>query len=186
MKHASSMRTIHEQYQNQYVKDPRFCLTLESWNMAGSIDDIVFSFRNPTAVSDSIWRRERLPRSFGYRYWLYHVESFFQSMDEDTRIFLVDFDAFFAAETQEAAFQRLGNIVSLNDSDERVRTLPSILDVKLRTAVPLSQNAPRKVQAVYNALLLLMSEYGGINVSKKDYHEALSRTAKGKMTLSVA
>lgn len=186
MKHFSQMQIIHEQYRDQYVKDPRFCLTIGGWKTAGPVDDIVFSFRNPTAVSDSISRRERLPRWFGYRYWLYHIENFFQSMDEDTPIFLVDFDAFFAATTQEAAFQRLRHFANSSDPEGRVRSLSSILDLKLRTAVPLAQDAPRRVQTVYNALLLLMKEHDGTKIHRSDFYHAVSRTAKGDMASSVA
>jgi hypothetical protein len=185
-RHFSSLRAVHDQYRNQYVKDPRFCLTLAAWKAAGPVNDIIFSFRNPTAVADSIWRRERLPRSFGYRYWLYHIENFFVSLDEDTPISLVNFDAFFSAETQESAFQRLVHFVDAKDLDGRVRSLSSILDVKLRTAVPLSQDAPRKVQAVYNALLLLMQEHGAAKTSKADFYGALKSATEGHIVSSVA
>ncbi|MEE4209836.1 MAG: hypothetical protein V2I43_11275 [Parvularcula sp.] len=160
-------------YDNQFVKDPRFCLTLETWATLGRIDEIVFSFRNPTAVADSVWRRERLPRAFGYRYWSYHVENFFRSLDAETPVFLVDFDAFFESRRQEEAFGRLGTFLKLEADDPRLLSLPATLDIKLRTATPLSPTAPKQVRRVYGALLRLMAEKKDQPIYRADYENIL-------------
>lgn len=79
------------------VKDPRFSLTLGDWKKFTRVDRVLYSYRHPLEVAQSIRRREKMPLWLGLRLWSFHVEGFLQSA-QGTPVVFVDFNAFFDSE----------------------------------------------------------------------------------------
>lgn len=145
---------IFEKYEGRYVKDPRFCLTIGSWLNLGAIDAVVFCFRNPGAVARSIRRRESIPMVFGYRLWLYHVESFLSQVPNDLEVLFVNFDEFFNENTQEIAFSRLAKFMGLPCDASDIVGLKDTLDIRLRTQdEECYSKMPKGVKRTYSYLL---------------------------------
>jgi hypothetical protein len=159
MKYSDSIERFSEEYEGKFVKDPRFCLTLQAWHELGDIQTIVFCFRNPASVAGSIRRRESLPLAFGYRYWLYHVAGFMAQAPGDIPILLVNFDDFFDSDTQHAAFSRLASVMGNDKFD--VQGLIRTLNIKLRTQYSQGKGMPARIERSYEALRELYRESKG-------------------------
>lgn len=82
-------------FNNKFIKDPRFCLTLGSWQSRADIEGIIFCFRNPAAVEKSVEKRDLMPHFLANKFWLYHHRVFFDSLIGNWPILLVNFDDFF-------------------------------------------------------------------------------------------
>jgi len=149
------MRALHNTYRGKYVKDPRFCLTINAWQECGTIESMVFIFRNPASVAGSVRRREGLPLSFGYKYWLYHIENFFAYAPKDVPLYIFDFDNFFNPETQQDEFNRLVNLCHLEQDQEWVQSLSSQLDISLRTQTDPGKEIPKVCRDYYEQLNIL-------------------------------
>ncbi len=155
------LQRVHEVYRDAYVKDPRFCLTYDIWKKSGPIGDVVFSFRDPSSVARSIQRREGLPLAFGFRYWLYHVQTFFRHLPEDQKVLLVNFDDFFDPKTQDQAFERLRLYRGVASNDEGFIKLARTLDIRLRTQELDAAGIPKYAKHAYEALLELYAQNEG-------------------------
>ncbi len=148
----SQMQSIHELYKGKYVKDPRFCLTIKSWGNFGAIESITFIFRNPASVAGSVKRREGLPLSFGYKYWIYHIENFLKHAPKDTPLFIYNFDNFFSTDNQKSEFDRLASMQGITFNDERALSLPSQLKINERTQNNSHLKMPKHVLNYYEIL----------------------------------
>jgi hypothetical protein len=77
------MRQTADAREDLWVKDPRFCLTLQEWlGDAVSGSRIVISFRHPEEVAGSLLRRDRCPRVIGRRLWREHNARILQTCSE--------------------------------------------------------------------------------------------------------
>jgi hypothetical protein len=171
----AEMKRLAQVYAGTYVKDPRFCLTLGAWDAVGAVESVVFSFRNPGAVAGSIRRREGLPRWFGHKYWLYHIQGFFADLPADTPLYVVDFDAFFLAEKQDAAFARLRRFMGAPDGGAAEADLKSRLDLRLRTQADPVDDLPAREARVYAALVELCERCGDAPVRMADHQDIRER-----------
>jgi hypothetical protein len=152
---------LHVEYQNKFVKDPRFCLTLNAWRQRGPIERLIFSYRHPSLVAGSVARREGLPLVFGYRYWLYHVRNFFRQLHDGEKLFLVDFDLFFDTQTQERAFIDVAEWLTGEPIGmDQMKRLQNVLDIRLRSQAKIDA-PPKVVGDVYEALKILSSKENG-------------------------
>ncbi|OAB55086.1 hypothetical protein AY599_02145 [Leptolyngbya valderiana BDU 20041] len=138
-----AMQTLAREYDGKFVKDPRFCLTIEAWRDIGAVESLVFSFRHPVSVAGSLKRREGLPTAFGLRYWRYHVHNFLKRAPRDVPITVIDFDRFFDIETRDAALSQVADFMGAKADRE---ALSRVLDIRLRTqtaapAIPLADIA---------------------------------------------
>jgi len=150
MRHADTIQRLAAEYDDKFVKDPRFCLTLKVWLELSDIRQIVFCFRDPQSVAGSVRRRESLPLAFGYRYWLYHITGFMEQAPGNIPILLVDFDAFFDSDTQNAAFSRLARVLGKDEFD--IQGLMKTLNIRLRTQHANGKPVPPRVARSYQAL----------------------------------
>ena len=73
-------------------KDPRLCLTLPIWRQVLSEFCIVLVIRNPTAVADSLHRREGFPSLYCRAVWDWYNRSAVQAVS-GLPVAVVDFDA---------------------------------------------------------------------------------------------
>ena len=134
----NEISALNDCYKGQYVKDPRFCLTINNWDTNKDIEKIFFIFRNPSAVAGSINRREKLPVSYAYNYWLYHIEGFLTRAPKDRPIYFFNFDHFLSAEKQDGEFEKLARAFdhNLNIEDASITKLVKPGDI---TQPPLTQ-----------------------------------------------
>lgn len=91
----SQLGILAERFKNKVIKDPRFSLTLGSWQSRADIEGVIFCFRNPDSVRKSIEKRDLMPNYLANRFWLYHHQLFFDSLEGDRPVLLVNFDDFF-------------------------------------------------------------------------------------------
>lgn len=124
------MRELARVYDGKFVKDPRFCLTIEAWRDIGAVESLVFSFRHPVSVAGSLKRREGLPTAFGLRYWQYHVLNFLKRAPRDVPLTVIDFDRFFDSDTQGAALEQAAAFMGAEADQD---ALARVLDIRLRT-----------------------------------------------------
>lgn len=139
---ASRMRELADTYAHTYVKDPRFCLTLHAWQEIDVVTEVVFIFRSPRAVAESIRRREGLPLMYGLRMWRYHVDNFLRSVPPGTLVHLYNFDDFFLPDRSDAEFNRLLDAFAFahgptdeqagSGRKEALNRLKAVLDIRLR------------------------------------------------------
>ncbi|MEQ9434966.1 hypothetical protein [Hyphomonas sp.] len=169
------MKALARTYAGTYVKDPRFCLTLGAWVDVGAVESVVFSFRNPGAVAGSIRRREGLPRWFGHKYWIYHIQGFFADLPPETPLFVVDFDAFFLADQQAEAFARLRRFMGVPDSETAERDLKGRLELRLRTQADPIEKLPEREARVYAALVELCERCGNAPMTIADHEDIRQR-----------
>ncbi len=160
--YATDLRAVHDQYQGKFVKDPRFCLTLSPWRDRGPLEGLVFSYRHPSLVAGSLARREKLPRGFGYRYWLYHVQNFFRQLQPGDRLLLVDFDAFFSDLTRDAEYEKIARWLTGTGLEAgQLESLKAILDLDLRTQNQIDETGNARALDVYQSLRHLDRTFGG-------------------------
>ncbi|MEM9580135.1 MAG: hypothetical protein AAF891_05560 [Pseudomonadota bacterium] len=171
--------SAHATYEGLSVKDPRFCLTLGAWAERGPVEGVIFSFRNPWAVATSIQRREKLPLRMGYQQWLYHIRGFWSQVAQDTPVFLVDFDQFFEAGTQAAAFDRLIRHVGHDDVAARRAVLVEALDLRLRHHKQIADPMPEAITHAYEGLLSLYAACDDTGICARDHPQALRAILQG-------
>ncbi|MBW4710805.1 hypothetical protein KX928_23690 [Roseobacter sp. YSTF-M11] len=159
--YEAEITRLHDTYKDSFVKDPRFCLTLSSWLARGSVERLFFSFRNPAAVAGSLKQREGLPLAFGHRYWLYHIRGFIAQLPQDSDVSFVDFDAFFDAQTQRGAFERLAYLMGVPTGAPQFQDMVGAFDLRLRTQMASLEDSPAHVRHAYAALQALMAKSDG-------------------------
>lgn len=148
-RYDAEITKLHETHQGLFVKDPRFCLTLDAWINRGPVESLIFTFRSPSSVAHSIKRREGMPLWLGYQQWLYHVRGFFAQLPLDAPLFMVDFDRFFDPNAVDAAFSDLIRFMDQEVSEKRLETLRQTLKLRLRNhALPL-ESGPAAIVAAY-------------------------------------
>ena len=157
-RHGDRIEVLNGQYQNKYLKDPRFCLTINTWGEIATIESIIFIFRHPSLVAGSIKRREGLPLAFGYRYWEYHNRNFLNQVPANTPTFFFNFDNFFSEEYQTNEFSRLLRQFGNEVTEEKLDLLRSQLDIKLATQRVISEKLPLQIESTYQQLLQLHSD----------------------------
>jgi len=87
---VAELITCAEALDGQAVKDPRFCLTLDTWKHRASIEGLVVALRHPSAAVASLRTRNRLPTALGHRFWQWHMQAVLPHIDDDTLIIRQD------------------------------------------------------------------------------------------------
>jgi GT2 family glycosyltransferase len=62
-----------------FIKDPRLCLTWPAWAAAESV--VVYVYRNPLAVADSLRRRNAFPLGYGLALWEHYNRCALAALD---------------------------------------------------------------------------------------------------------
>ena len=82
-KHSEEIRALIAQYDNLLVKENRFCLTLPVWMQQGlNLSAALMVFRDPNAVANSLWRRNRVPRRISMTLWYEHHRRMIEALAE--------------------------------------------------------------------------------------------------------
>ena len=113
-----------------FVKDPRFCLTLDAWTALGEVEGVIVAVRHPTEVANSLLKRQRVPLRVGYRFWSRHITRLLASAPTDA--LYIDYAKLAGAEALDEV-QRLANYVGVEESREQLATrIDGIFDAQLR------------------------------------------------------
>ena len=100
------------QFLGVWAKDPRFSLTLPLWLRSTDVETVVYSFRHPLEVAQSLRQREGIPLWLGLRTWRFHVETFLEDAPLN-QVRFIDFNRLRSPEFCEDELQRcagaLGN-----------------------------------------------------------------------------
>ena len=116
---AAEMRVLGELFADSWVKDPRFSLLLDEWSQNTHIGKVIYIYRHPVEVAQSLKEREHLPLWLGLRTWAYHVSVFLSMYPEDRTVFL-DYNRFRNKATVEAEVTRCFEAVSNTDNLDAV------------------------------------------------------------------
>ena len=77
---GTTLRELGDLCDGWVVKEPRFCLTLSAWLAHGvTVSRLLVCLREPQAVAESLWRRNRLPRWRGLSLWEEHCRRLLDS-----------------------------------------------------------------------------------------------------------
>lgn len=96
---------LGDRYRGFVVKDPRFCLTLGQWKRYATVESVLFSYRHPLEVAQSLVRRERIPLWVGFQTWRFHIRRFLEEAEQTPMVF-VNFNRFFDPDEREEELQR--------------------------------------------------------------------------------
>lgn len=100
------MKQLTEEFQGRVVKDPRFCVTLSSWQRHRAAERVLVMLRRPDEVANSLSRRNRLPRRFGLSLWRLHYRALLQAL-EGLPVVFVDFNRLLQKDTCDAELERV-------------------------------------------------------------------------------
>lgn len=73
------------------IKDPRICLLLPQWLEIFPEAKIIFLHRNPLEVAESLYRRQKMPRTGGLALWEYYTSHALNSL-KDTPFYSLNFN----------------------------------------------------------------------------------------------
>jgi hypothetical protein len=82
----SDVGSLRHTLDGLFVKDPRFCLTLPTWNAVAPPAALVVALRHPAASVASLRTRNRLPSPLGHRFWRWHMERILPWIDDRTLV----------------------------------------------------------------------------------------------------
>ncbi len=77
------------------IKDPRFCLTIDTWQQYLNNPVYLFVYRDPIEIALSLRRRNRMPISVGVALWEFYLVNFLQST-AGKKVLVVDHASAFA------------------------------------------------------------------------------------------
>ena len=135
------------------VKDPRFCLTLNSWVKTVDVERVVICLREPRDTAQSLRKRERVPTSVAYRFWRYHMQSLLDVLPVRKSAF-VQFDQLCGPNAVNE-LQLLARFLGIDTSDVQLRHIlqetfaPKLVHVAGTRSLP----ADARVDTLWSQLL---------------------------------
>ena len=77
-----------DQYSQQSVNDPRFCITLDGWLKVGlnPATKLVISLRHPIGVTRSLMRRNKIPQWLAFYLWRVHYERLMETLASNSEL----------------------------------------------------------------------------------------------------
>ena len=149
-----NIRALSTKYKGIGVKDPRFSLLLKYWCKYGSVDRILYCYRNPFEVASSLKKREHIPLVLGYKIWLYHVNEFLNQISSlNPKVCFLNFNNFFSIDNQSDEVKRIFNFLEKPyDHDFANRIMSQVLSRSLKHNSYHSQILPRRVDLIYRQL----------------------------------
>ncbi|MBP7692754.1 MAG: hypothetical protein KA764_12590 [Anaerolineales bacterium] len=150
---ADRIKRLAHKYSGSVLNDARFSSTISAWAQHVPVASVLYSFRHPAEVAQSLNRAYGLPIWAGYLFWRQRVLDFF-SQAEGMPLVIVHYERFFASEHREAEVQRLFRFMKRDyRREEALATLERVLDHGLRHHVaPGTVRLPARVEAVYQTL----------------------------------
>lgn len=158
-KKSEDIRAMQARYGGIYVKDPRFSLVIKDWEQIVPIEKVLYCFRHPYEVAQSLVRRRNGNEAMAYKSWHLHVKSFLHQA-EGLPIIFVNYNNFFQDETQAGEIKRLYNFLEWEFSEQNVTDLAnSAIKRGLRNHHHTTEGLPADVEQIYEKLLSLHPHY---------------------------
>jgi hypothetical protein len=153
---AEEIRALVDRFPGNTAKDPRFCYTLGGWREAIKVDGVLFVFREPEEVINSIRKRVKLPPRLGRILWERHIRSFLSQLG-DTPVAVVRFHDFFQEATALPALKTCFAFAGRPFEEGRAHAmLDQVLNRKLRHfTVKTHPKYPAEMQALIDRVLQL-------------------------------
>ena len=149
---AQEIQWLAQRFSGMAVKDPRFSITLDHWRRLGGVERVLFVFRHPLEVADSLWRRDRLPVPIGLYLWKYHVKAFLEAT-KDAQVVYVDYNAFFRSDEALNEMRQLYHFAGRPfDDSEADALLRAIRDSSLKHSSASGGALPAGVGKLYDTL----------------------------------
>ena len=118
-RHDQIVRTASK-YLNKVVKETRFCLTLPAWIAHGArFHSAIVCLRHPSAVVQSLCRRNWITRGLGYRLWLTHIRRLLSHVG-DIPVWFVQYENILDESTFATEFEPATRFFGLAMTDERL------------------------------------------------------------------
>lgn len=151
------MTTAATHFQDEIVKDCRFCVTLPAWQLAGAeFPAAIVCLRHPYHVALSIRRRNKMPLSIGLKLWFQHNERLLSSVPSD-RLGFVLYDQLLNPDTQEREIRQALRTCGVTPGDEVLHSaLKEAIKVDFnhyRDRQPAEVNLPAETDALWKEML---------------------------------
>lgn len=159
--YEKAMREISQGSSDLFFKDPRFSLTLGVWLNVVPIESVLYSFRHPLEVAQSLKKRENLPLWLGLKIWAFHVETFL-AQAENFKVTYVHFNNFFDPELAQEEVKRCFAFAKKKyDPQEGEKILEKILKKDLKRNTVINSDISREYFNLYEKLILLHAKSKG-------------------------
>ena len=77
---------LQNQFKNKWVKDPRFCFTIDFWPK--EIEKLIIIIRHPSEIAKSLRRRNHITINYGLKLWRIHMVNLLKSTKNFKKIFI--------------------------------------------------------------------------------------------------
>ncbi len=149
---AAQIRRLDAKYRSMYIKDPRFSLLIGDWARIGEVDRVLYCYRHPVEVAQSVKRRNGTPDWLAYFLWSTHVSQFLAS-GRGVPTVIVNFNNFFDETERHNEMKRLFNYLGLSYTREHAQAvLDNVLDNRLHKNLHAGQPLPESVDALFRKL----------------------------------
>ena len=135
----------------EYLKDPRFTLTLDVWSKHIDISDVLLVYRNPYEVALSIKKRERLPVHLGLNLWNRHMQNFID-MAHRYNVTYLNFNHFFEKKTKEKALSKCIKFAGISDQEHFVKAYENVLNLEYLNNSVSGMNLPKSIAKTWSYL----------------------------------
>lgn len=152
---SEELERLSKNYHSIAVKDPRFSILIRYWEKYGNVDRILYCFRHPYEVANSIKKREKLPLWIGYKLWSFHVKLFLNQIAViKPYITFINFNNFFQKEKNIEEIKRIYHFAGKNfNASHALELLNEVLDISLKNNIIVGKKLPLEVTKTYQLLL---------------------------------
>jgi len=112
---ASQIETICHDYRRRFIKDPRFSRTISVWQHYCDIEGVIFCYRHPAQVAESMKKAYGAPRAIALHEWRQRLRSFLNHTDQ-VRIHLVDYNRLLG--NDDESYEEVASLLALTDTPE--------------------------------------------------------------------
>ena len=152
-KKADQIISISKELNNKIVKDPRFCYLMDSWQIHGSIDSVLFVLRHPWESASSMTRQTGLPLPLTYAGWKDSILNFW-NIEHKYPVHIVDYNSLFQKDIPSKAMEPLFQFLDIKfDLEKANDALSSTIDKKMRGYQGAEKKLPKSIKKLYEDLL---------------------------------
>ena len=159
LKNQLVIENLSDKYDDVVVKDPRFSLLIGPWSHTGNVEKILYCFRHPHEVAQSLRKRSSVPTWLSYRLWHFHVREFLRQARGIPTV-IVNYNGFFEPSSMYDEMERVFGFVGA-DYDRAVahRVLQQVVDGDLRNNSYSGGSVPDRVLRAYETVCSLHARH---------------------------
>lgn len=151
-KYAKEVLFQSQDKAGKYVKDPRFGFVMPIWEEFGQVDRVLYCFRHPMQVANSISRKTGLPSALTKTGWLDAVSSF-EKHELRSKVTYLDFNRLATSDTAMDEIKILFDFMGLDfENGLASDVLDQVFEKKLLTTDVKLQALPKNYERQYQAL----------------------------------